>query len=44
VPLSAAPFAAKFNLAKSIQDMLAMLLFGLVIAFFARQPPTSAGD
>lgn len=43
VPLSAAPFAPKFNLAKSLEDMLAMLLFGFVIAFFARQPPASAG-
>jgi hypothetical protein len=43
VPLSAARFASKFNLAKSMEDMLAMLLFGIVIAFFARQPPASAG-
>ena len=41
VPLSAAAFAAKFNVAKSAEDMLAMLLFGLIIAFFGRQPPAA---
>jgi hypothetical protein len=38
VPLSAAVFAAKFDIAKSIQDVLAMLLFGIIIAFFGRKP------
>jgi|HubBroStandDraft_1064217.scaffolds.fasta_scaffold13996_3 uncharacterized membrane protein YagU involved in acid resistance len=37
VPLSAAPFARKFTLLKSIEDLLAMLLFGLIIAYFGRQ-------
>jgi hypothetical protein len=45
VPLSAAAFSAKFNIAKSLQDVLAMLLFGVIIAFFARQPAASdSGD
>jgi uncharacterized membrane protein YagU involved in acid resistance len=40
VPLSAAPFASKFKLPKSIEDLLAMLLFGLIIAYFGRQAAT----
>jgi hypothetical protein len=42
VPLSAAPFSAKFHLIKAIEDMLAMLLFGLIIAFFGRRPSAGA--
>jgi uncharacterized membrane protein YagU involved in acid resistance len=36
VPLSAAGFAVKFSAAKFIENMLAMILFGLIIAFFGR--------
>jgi uncharacterized membrane protein YagU involved in acid resistance len=41
VPLSAAPFTIKFKLPKSMEDLLAMLLFGLIIAYFGRRsaPP-----
>jgi hypothetical protein len=37
VPLSAAAHAARFNAVKSLENLLAMLLFGLIIAFFARE-------
>jgi uncharacterized membrane protein YagU involved in acid resistance len=37
LPLSAAPFSATLKLPKSIEDLLAMLLFGLIIAYFGRQ-------
>jgi len=36
VPMSAAGFSAKFSTAKFIENMLAMILFGLIIAFFGR--------
>jgi hypothetical protein len=42
VPLSAAPFSAKFHVVKTIEDMLAMLLFGLIIAFFGRRSTAAA--
>jgi hypothetical protein len=42
VPLSAAPFSAKFHLVKAIEDMLAMLLFGLIVAFFGRRSAAGA--
>jgi hypothetical protein len=41
VPLSAAAFSAKLHLVKAIEDIAAMLLFGLIIAFFGRR--SSAG-
>jgi uncharacterized membrane protein YagU involved in acid resistance len=40
LPLSAAPFSATLKLPKSIEDLLAMLLFGLIIAYFGRQSAT----
>ena len=40
VPLSAAPFTPKIKLPRSIEDLLAMLLFGLIITYFARQVAT----
>jgi uncharacterized membrane protein YagU involved in acid resistance len=36
VPLSAAGFSMKFSAAKFIENMLAMILFGLIVAFFGR--------
>ncbi len=36
VPLSAAGFSSKFSASKFIENMLAMILFGLIIAFFGR--------
>jgi len=36
VPMSAAGFSAKISTAKFIENMLAMILFGLIIAFFGR--------
>jgi hypothetical protein len=36
VPLSAAGFSTKFSTSKFIENMLAMILFGLIIAFFCR--------
>lgn len=47
VPLSAAPFRAQhFTVSKFIENLLAMLLFGLIVAFFARerQPVAVATD
>jgi FtsH-binding integral membrane protein len=43
VPLSAAGFTIKFSAAKFIENMLAMVLFGLIIAFFARDCAARAG-
>jgi uncharacterized membrane protein YagU involved in acid resistance len=40
VPLSAAPFTISFKLPKSLEDLLAMLLFGLIIAYFGREAAT----
>jgi uncharacterized membrane protein YagU involved in acid resistance len=37
VPLSAAAHATRFNAVKIAENLLAMLLFGLIIAFFARR-------
>jgi hypothetical protein len=37
VPLSAAPFKYHFALPKAAEDMLAMLLFGLIVAFFSKK-------
>jgi len=37
VPLSAAGFSHAFNLRSFIENMLAMLLFGLIVAFFQRR-------
>ncbi|HEV7165556.1 MAG TPA: hypothetical protein VGO35_09230 [Gammaproteobacteria bacterium] len=51
VPLSAAPFrpefsiqgfVASFKLAGFLENLLAMILFGLIIGFFARKVPASA--
>jgi uncharacterized membrane protein YagU involved in acid resistance len=45
VPLSAAGFSSKFSTAKFIENMLAMILYGLIIAFFGRptdQPASSS--
>jgi uncharacterized membrane protein YagU involved in acid resistance len=36
VPLSAAGFSSKFSTAKFMENMLAMILFGLIVAFFGR--------
>ncbi|MGD0142458.1 MAG: hypothetical protein ABSC92_04815 [Rhizomicrobium sp.] len=44
VPLSAAPFKYHFALPKVAEDMLAMLLFGLIVAFFARRAATPTTD
>jgi hypothetical protein len=44
VPLSAAAFSAKLNIVKTIEDVLAMLLFGVIIAFFGRQPAASGSS
>lgn len=38
VPLSAAPFKAPAGFAAIGANLLAMLLFGLIVAFFARRP------
>jgi hypothetical protein len=43
VPLSAAGFTIKFSAAKFIENMLAMILFGLIIAFFGRDSAARAG-
>ena len=38
VPLSAAPFPAHhFNMQKFVENLLAMILFGLIVAFCARE-------
>lgn len=37
VPLSAAPFKAPATLTLIVMNLLAMLLFGLIVAFFARR-------
>ena len=51
VPLSAAPFrpefsiqgfVSSFKLAGFLENLLAMILFGLIIGFFARKVPASA--
>lgn|SRR5574337_1966 len=43
VPLSAAPFRAQhFTVSKFIENLLAMVLFGLIIAFFARERHAAA--
>lgn len=43
VPLSAAPFGHRpMSLEKAAENMLAMLLFGLIVAFFARAKRKSA--
>jgi xanthine/uracil permease len=39
LPLSAVGHAPRFRIVHFIEDILAMLLFGLIIAFFARQRP-----
>ncbi|MGA9852668.1 MAG: hypothetical protein WBR15_07030 [Gammaproteobacteria bacterium] len=36
VPLSAAPFKMHFNIQKIGENLLAMILFGLIVAFFSR--------
>lgn len=36
VPLSAAPFGPSFSLRSFLLNMLAMIVFGLIIAFFSR--------
>jgi hypothetical protein len=41
VPLSAAPFRVTLKLPKSIEDLSAMLLFGLIIAYLGRQHSSS---
>ena len=43
VPLSAAGFSSKFSTSKFIENMLAMILFGLIIAFFGRDSAARAG-
>jgi hypothetical protein len=42
VPLSAAGFTIKFSAATFIENMLAMILFGLIIAFFGRDSAAPA--
>lgn len=43
VPLSAAPFRAQhFTVSKFIENLLAMILFGLIVAFFARERHAAA--
>jgi|SRR5580698_8141611 uncharacterized membrane protein YagU involved in acid resistance len=42
VPLSAAGFSSKFSASKLIENMLAMILFGLIIAFFGRDSAARA--
>jgi uncharacterized membrane protein YagU involved in acid resistance len=42
VPLSAIGHAFHFTTARFMENLLAMLLFGLIIAFFARSAPQSA--
>ena len=42
VPLSAAGFSMKFSAAKFIENMLAMILFGLIIAYFGRDSAAAA--
>ena len=42
VPLSAAGITGKFPAAVVIENLLAMLLFGLIIAFFARDTASRA--
>jgi uncharacterized membrane protein YagU involved in acid resistance len=42
VPLSAAGFSMKFSAAKFIENMLAMVLFGLIIAYFGRDSAPAA--
>jgi len=45
VPLSAAPFRNHpLVVPKAAEDMLAMLLFGLIVAFFASRSASSAKD
>jgi uncharacterized membrane protein YagU involved in acid resistance len=44
VPLSAARFAAKFTVVGFVDNLLAMLLFGLIIAFSARNTPSRAAS
>jgi len=39
LPLSAVGHAPRFRIVHFIEDTLAMLLFGLIVAFFARQRP-----
>jgi uncharacterized membrane protein YagU involved in acid resistance len=42
LPLSAVGHAPRFRIAHFLEDMVAMLLFGLIVAFFARQREASA--
>jgi hypothetical protein len=42
VPLSAAGFSPKFSSPKLIENMLAMILFGLIITFFCRDSAARA--
>jgi uncharacterized membrane protein YagU involved in acid resistance len=44
VPLSAAKFAATLTVTGFLENMSAMLLFGLIIAFCARENALSAAD
>jgi uncharacterized membrane protein YagU involved in acid resistance len=44
VPLSAAKFATKFTVASFVDNLLAMLLFGLIIAFCARHTASHAAS
>jgi uncharacterized membrane protein YagU involved in acid resistance len=42
VPLSAAGFSSKFSTPKFIENMVAMIVFGLIIAFFCRNSASRA--
>lgn len=41
VPLSAAPFKPQVGTVKNVENLLAMMVFGLIVAFCAKQPELS---